>query len=1545
MFLFLTVLVLPLVCVCTEELNCAFYLSRRLNGVFHYDQRIRYSLTFTAAKLACEQDFGAVVATRNQLHTAYLAGLEGCRAGWISSGEVAYPRIHRNWNCGQNRVGIISYGVRKNLLEKWDVYCYKLDDECSAYNKSLQLEHKTSNHKSMNLLFGATVPSSWKNVSKKQEIAEPDLTQIHKYKNKTIQFSNAIIPGFHSEHTKDPYDSETTSAYVTFAETSTASSINGSETDNMKELIKSFLTENSVTSSNSRHPFHTEERDKVIAASQLSVNWSKFEIMDNFTNETKEEYYSKITSNSTTTSSEITAELLHIWNVTVNEPKTSKRDNDSENEDLKPPQASLNHKSSPDKGGIPYMSTSYQHEITTVIHQLPKQTLLGKGNVTEAGLESPDLSNKFQSNTHSYLANSFLLNDHDEKAIFESKQGSLNELTSTEFTKQLLKHSSSVHDDQQEYMAVSISAVILESAKYIANSVTTSQTVQPNVHLVTGKQKSSSQISPVTSVSTKAVDKLRTPVTNTFETEISSSVISTVTPGLPLKDTITDTKDPDHESVLKFKGNTLNRLGQFSSSNSSDREWKNQHNDAINNTHSLLNLEKSVTDMRKSVKSDLSFQIEEYYTEGEVGQRDKVNTKERKLLGKVAKDNAAHQISGTDLPQSVDKQVQLATSSLDEVASPGTSTTGISVEPVTFKAKGFSQAAVASIDQLGKVNIKSSLIVNNNEEELFGSRVNNGIKLYTPIIHNIESQETVSTERNAQLNAISEINTVQPIDYSIGHTFEPVLTADSLLSRITVPLGKFQQSTESERMESTISSGERTFQPTTSSGDARKMQGNLAHQKETLNKDSLLQTIIHSPGDVQQYVTSNAEDKAPVSVTTTNSYLHMIRNDGKVQPLVGKGTGILQAVTTIADTLEPSFRLSEKSIMRQNSSEDVNEDISDTSLGTLGDQTVKDMEGGPLPKEETSQYSVTRLTGVEIFSSLDATHVANITEEVTELLSSAASSLSPVTVQIPAANGPFNLHLLATLASPVVTTEKLPKGDNVLASNSSFVTLDSCGGVMRQTEGRFQTPHYPQSYPSDMDCTWEIEAPPGYLIHLDFTSLFIEEHRTCKYDYVVVYDGKGPGKVEMGRFCGSEVPAQLQGSSNTMTITMRSDSSMELEGFSAQFSTFQIPAGYIHLVGGKNKYNGVIEFVSDGLWGGICAKQWANTDAMVVCRQLGFAGPALATRVDVSQQPTPQAVSHIQCKGDEMTLQDCDIRRTGKCTTSERAAVICQVMESCAALKSAGILESGIFTIDPDGVDNGVDPFPVECDMVSDSATGITVIGHDSEDRMRVSPCEDAGCYSRTINYNQASLDQLKALTEASKYCEQYISLECRHIRFLKQHWGWWVSRDGRKINSWGGASTNSGKCACGENGNCALGLSTCNCDANDGVWRQDKGYLTDKTILPAQEVRFGDTRDVPVEMAFHKIGPLRCNGQGSKVPVLESCAALKEAGFQESHRYIIDPDGVGTGVLQFEVFCDMTSDQSTAGLSPYSLHPSRLGLVDVLGWKENVLLGRCKSR
>ena len=85
----------------------------------------------------------------------------------------------------------------------------------------------------------------------------------------------------------------------------------------------------------------------------------------------------------------------------------------------------------------------------------------------------------------------------------------------------------------------------------------------------------------------------------------------------------------------------------------------------------------------------------------------------------------------------------------------------------------------------------------------------------------------------------------------------------------------------------------------------------------------------------------------------------------------------------------------------------------------------------------------------------------------------------------------------------------------------TFVTANkaiaTCGGQTEATEasttsqaptaqlgGVVTSPNYQGNYPHDLDETFTIEGSPGKVLQMTFVDFDIEEHSTCKYDWLQV---------------------------------------------------------------------------------------------------------------------------------------------------------------------------------------------------------------------------------------------------------------------------------------------------------------------------------------------------------------------------------------------------------------------------------------------------------
>ena len=97
---------------------------------------------------------------------------------------------------------------------------------------------------------------------------------------------------------------------------------------------------------------------------------------------------------------------------------------------------------------------------------------------------------------------------------------------------------------------------------------------------------------------------------------------------------------------------------------------------------------------------------------------------------------------------------------------------------------------------------------------------------------------------------------------------------------------------------------------------------------------------------------------------------------------------------------------------------------------------------------------------------------------------------------------------------------------------------------------------------------------------------------------------------------------------------------------------------------GDSLYNdGRVEVYYNGEWGTVCDDGWDDTDAGVVCRQLGFgsSGKAIAS-AGFGQGSGPIWLNNVTCNGNEITLARCDhlgVGDNGNCSHSRDASVIC----------------------------------------------------------------------------------------------------------------------------------------------------------------------------------------------------------------------------------------------------------------------------------------------
>ncbi|KMQ95009.1 tolloid-like protein 2-like protein [Lasius niger] len=128
------------------------------------------------------------------------------------------------------------------------------------------------------------------------------------------------------------------------------------------------------------------------------------------------------------------------------------------------------------------------------------------------------------------------------------------------------------------------------------------------------------------------------------------------------------------------------------------------------------------------------------------------------------------------------------------------------------------------------------------------------------------------------------------------------------------------------------------------------------------------------------------------------------------------------------------------------------------------------------------------------------------------------------------------------------------------AGFSATFMKDACGGFFDDNNGTITSPSFPETYPGNKNCVWEIIAPPQYRITLNFTHFDLEGNNIyqeeCEYDSVEVTSKLGDDVLRKhGIYCGARLPPLITSEGNFMRITFTSDNSVQKSGFAAIFFT------------------------------------------------------------------------------------------------------------------------------------------------------------------------------------------------------------------------------------------------------------------------------------------------------------------------------------------------------------------------------------------------------
>ncbi|XP_040297353.1 high choriolytic enzyme 2-like [Bufo bufo] len=123
--------------------------------------------------------------------------------------------------------------------------------------------------------------------------------------------------------------------------------------------------------------------------------------------------------------------------------------------------------------------------------------------------------------------------------------------------------------------------------------------------------------------------------------------------------------------------------------------------------------------------------------------------------------------------------------------------------------------------------------------------------------------------------------------------------------------------------------------------------------------------------------------------------------------------------------------------------------------------------------------------------------------------------------------------------------------------NKPMFRSQGCGGNLTGSLGSFATPNFPNNYPNNARCHWNITANIQFIV--TFTDIDIEgDGKICPFDKLKIYNGWDFNTLyQMNDLCGKNLPSPITSYTRSMQFVFTSDSSVAGKGFRVVYQTVQ----------------------------------------------------------------------------------------------------------------------------------------------------------------------------------------------------------------------------------------------------------------------------------------------------------------------------------------------------------------------------------------------------